>query len=158
MIRIWYTDSLVFITSHYARTGFGHTVRLQPAFSFAFHLEDYTIRRWLLQVHGVAQHTAQHTGDGDSPLWRYWVGVEESMSSSESWVKWCIHSLLHGRQLYPMVPPCPFAQKWWLKVSTISCFQWRLICFDPHHSENDCVHYRALSDVQTRYHTIVMYL
>ena len=52
----------------------------------------------------VVQHTAQHTGDGDSPLWRYWVGVEEDMSSSGNWVKWCIHSLLHGGQFIPHGP------------------------------------------------------
>ena len=56
------------------------------------------------RLRSIAQHTAQHTGDGDSPLWRYWVSVEEDMSSSGSWVKWCIRSLLHGRQFIPHGP------------------------------------------------------
>ena len=35
-----------------------------------------------------------------------------------------------------MVHPCPFAQKWWVKVSTISHFQWCLIHVQPRTLQN----------------------
>ena len=55
--------------------------------------------------------------------------------------------LIYGK-LVPMIHPCLFVQKWWVKVSTISCFRWHLICVQPrtlqshsHDPDKSCAHY-----------------
>ena len=68
-------------------------------------------------------------------------------------LKWKLGEVMYSvsymrGNLYPMVSPCLFAQKWWVKVSTILCFQWHLICFHPCDTDKSCAHYCTQSSVQ----------
>ena len=60
----------------------------------------------------------------------------------------CLSLFLIYGKLVPMVHPCLFVQKWWVKVSTILCFQWCLIYVQPrtlqnrsHDPDKSCTHY-----------------
>ena len=97
--------------------------------------------RWSLLVSLVVQHNVQQ-----SRLVSHLVkGLSGSRAcrAKYSQLRWeemqvyctgeecCLSLFLIYGKLVPMVHPCPFAQKWWVKVSTISHFQWCLICVQP---------------------------
>ena len=48
----------------------------------------------------------------------------------------CLSLFLIYGKLVPMVHSCPFAQKWWVKVFTILCFQWHLTYGQPRTLQN----------------------
>ena len=113
--------------------------------SLIYHYSQSTV----ITVHlanSVAQHNAQQSrlvshlvkGLSGSRACR----VEYSQLRREEMQVYCTGEecrlsifLIYGK-LVPMIHPCLFAQKWWVKVSKISHFQWHLIHVQPRTLQN----------------------